>query len=87
MRTDRPKAPAASRHPFPRVASTRLARETAAGPVGKRPFQRIERRIPRNEAPGAAQRGVSEMARSFRKIPILWRIAAPHLVAIAVCLP
>ena len=87
MSTDRPKAPAASRRPFPRVASTRLARETAAGPVGKRPCQRIERRIPRNEPPRAAQRGVSEMARRFRKIPILWRIAAPNLAAIPVCLP
>ena len=52
MRTDRPMAPAASRRPSPRTASTRLPCETVAGPTAKEPSRRIERRTLWNEAPG-----------------------------------
>lgn len=52
MRIDRRAAPAASRRPPSRTASTGLPRETVAGPIAKEPCRRIERRTLWNEAPG-----------------------------------
>lgn len=57
MSTDRPTAPAASRRPSPRVTSTKLPRETVAGPAAKEPCQRIECRTLWIEAPGRETHG------------------------------